>query len=93
MGINIENINDMVDCLDCKLGKARQKSIPKTDENRSKIASERLCIDISSARTKTTNKKFWVLVEDQAICMKSSYFVNHKSDQVKLIVNFIKEIC
>ena len=62
------------------------------DETKSKAAGERLCIDISSVKTKMAMKKFWVLIEDQAMCMKWSYFVNQKSNQVKPIVNLIKEI-
>ena len=30
LGINIDHVKDTVNCLDCKLRKARQKAIPKT---------------------------------------------------------------
>ena len=92
IGINVGQVKDTINCLDCKIRKAKQKAIAKTNETKSKTTGERLCINISSVRTKTTNKKFWVLIEDQAICMKWSCFVNQKSNQAKPIINLIKEI-
>ena len=66
--------------------------VSKLDKGRSDKPGERLCIDTSSMKTSQKYKRFWVLVEDQATCMKWSYFVKNKSDQVKQIVDLIKEI-
>ena len=90
-GINIEDVDDQIDCLECKISKAKQKSMSKLDTNRSKTPGERLCLDISSVKTKTW-KRFWVLVEDQSTSMKWSYFVKHKNDQVEPVIGLIKEI-
>ena len=51
-GVNVDNVDDHIDCPNCKIGKAKQKTIVKKDVNRSERAGERLCIDISSVKTK-----------------------------------------
>ena len=51
-----------------------------------------MCIDTSSMKTPNARKKYWVLVKDQATCMKWSYFVKNKDNQVQHIINLIKEI-
>ena len=85
-------MKDTIDCLDCRIGRAQQKSIAKMDETKSKTVGERLCINISSVKMKMAKKKFWVLIDDQAMCMKWSYFVNKKNNQTKPIVKLFKEI-
>ena len=44
-GVNVDNVDNHIDCPNCKIGKARQKTIAKRDENRSERTGERLCID------------------------------------------------
>ena len=51
-----------------------------------------MSIGTSLVNVSTGNKKFWVLVEDQATCMKWSFFVKKKDCQVNPIVDLIKEI-
>ena len=92
IGINVDDVADTIDCQECKLSKAKQKKIETVDEGKSKKAGERLCIDTSSVNVSTGKKKFWVLVEDQATCMKWSFFVKKKDSQVNPIVDLIKEI-
>jgi len=93
IGINVDNVDNFIDCQACKMSKAAQKPVSKQDSNRSNLPGERLCIDISSIKTELiNNKKFWVLVKDQATCMKWSFFVKQKSDQVQPIIDLIREI-
>ena len=92
IGLSVKNVDDEIDCEDCKISKAKQKKVDKVDETRSQTPGERLCIDISSVKTSKANKKFWVLVEDQASCMKWSFFVRNKDEQVEPIIDLIKEI-
>ena len=88
----MEDVEDNIDCQDCKVCKAKQKKIAKVEETRSEKPGERLCIDTSSMKTPNARKKYWVLVKDQATCMKWSYFVKNKDNQVRHIIKPIKEI-
>ena len=92
IGMNVEDVDDSIDCQDCKISKAKQKKVGKMDHDRSDRPGERLCIDTSSMKTSKKNKRFWVLVEDQATCMKWCYFVRNKDDQVRHIIGLIKDI-
>jgi len=90
--MNVDDINNKINCEDCKMAKAKQKAVPKKDETKSLTPGERLCINSSSVNTRSAKKKFWILVEDQATSMKWSLFVNNKKDQVNPIIELIKEI-
>ena len=81
-------------CEDCLKGKAKRLNVNKESKNHSKIPGERLMIDISSVKTKNNKKvgRFWLLVVDEATDMKWSFFLKKKSDQVKLLVGFIKNL-
>lgn len=88
-----ETTNDLVQCVPCALAKAQQKAISKVDETKSDKPGQRLCVDISSVKTKSTIKKrFWVLVIDQATSMKWSYFVPKKDEQVEHLIGLVKQI-
>ena len=51
-----------------------------------------MCNDTSLMKAPNARKKYWVLVKDQATCMKRSYFVKNKDNQVQHIIDIIKEI-
>ena len=92
LGMNVETVDEKYDCEECKIAKAKQKPVPKVDTNKSSTPGERLCIDTSSVKTSKSLQRFWVLVEDQATCMKWSFFVRNKDDQVSWIMELIEEI-
>ncbi len=63
-------MEEIIDCEDCKIGKAKQKAVPKVDQNTSKTPGERPLINMSSVKRTEPKEKFWVLVKDQATKMK-----------------------
>jgi len=92
IGINIDNVDDFIHCQACKMSKEMQNKVLKQDSNRSNVPGERLCIDISSIKTiLINNKKYCVLIKDQAMCMKWIYFMKQKSDQIGPIIDLIKK--
>jgi transposase InsO family protein len=80
-------------CEDCAKSKARQANLPQSDGPESKIPGERLCLDISSVKTKSKGgKKFWLLVMDEATKYCWSYFLPKKSDLGKTMLNLVKKL-
>ena len=82
------------ECEDCLKGKARRTNLNKESKNYSTKAGERLMIDISSIKTNNDKKigRFWLLVVDEATDMKWSFFLTNKSQQVVVLVGFIKNL-
>ncbi len=76
-------------CEDCLKGKANRMRL-----NQEATAGERLMIDISSVKSKEKKKvgKYWLLVIDKATNMKWSFFLSTKSEQVPLLIGFIKTL-
>ena len=81
-------------CEDCLKGKAKRLNINKESKNNSTKPGERLMIDTSSIKTKNNKKvgRFWLLVVDEATDMKWTFFLKNKDDQVKILVNFVKNL-
>ncbi len=92
IGYDVSEMEEIIDCKDCKIGKAKQKAVPKIDQNRGKTPGERLLIDISSVKTTEAKKKFWVLVEHQATKMKLSFFVNKNVEKARNVKNRFGQI-
>ena len=82
------------ECEDCLRGKARRMNVNKESKNRATMPGERLMIDISSVKTPNNKKvgRFWLLVMDEATDMKWSFFLKNKSQQVPLLLGFIKNL-
>ena len=82
-------------CIDCQIGKAQKLNVPKEDGDKSTTPGERLMIDISSVKTSKYKKrvgKFWLLIVDQCTNMKWCYFLKHKDDQIRALMDFIKAL-
>jgi len=80
-------------CQNCAMGKARQKPVPKTNANTSKIPGERLYIDISSIKAMSLGgAKFWLLAVDEATHMKWSIYLKTKDQTGTEMVKLIKEL-
>ena len=70
-----------------------RKKMNKLTNTQAKTAGERIMIDTSSVRInkKSGIKKYWLLIVDEATGMKWSHFINHKDDQIPLLINFLKK--
>ena len=57
-------------CVECAIGKAKQKNINKNWTSGSKVPGERLYVDISSIKGESYGgAKFWALVVDDCIAL------------------------
>jgi len=82
------------ECEDCLKGKARRLNLNKESKNKANRPGERLMIDISTIKS-TKNKRvgrYWLLIVDEATDMKWSYFLRKKSNQVKVLMGFLKQL-
>jgi transposase InsO family protein len=86
----------VITCVSCAKGKARQKNIPKSNENHSEVPGERIYTDISSVRTVSKGgRRYWALFVDDASDMPWSAFLHFKSDfpeQGLKLMKHLKEI-
>ena len=90
---NLQLTKKETSCGDCLLAKARQKNIPKLNENRSKIPGQRLFFDVSSIKNKSFGgSKFWLMIMDDATDYIWSYFLKNKSEVPTYIIELIKEL-
>jgi len=82
------------ECEDCLKGKARRLNLNKESKNKSKKAGERLMIDISSIKNSNKQQvgRYWLLIVDEATDMKWSFFLKKKSNQVPVLMGFIKKL-
>ena len=92
LGWRVEESN--LTCIDCNIGKAKQKNIKKDSENKATEILERLSMDISSVQTqsKKGRKRFWLLVVDQFSNCLWSFFLFLKSDEAEVMSLFVDEI-
>ena len=80
-------------CENCAIGKAKQKNVPKTSAERSKIPGERLYLDISSIKGKSYgNSTFWALLVDDSTNFKWSFFLKQKSDLSDAVIPLLIEL-
>jgi hypothetical protein len=80
-------------CENCAMGKAKQKNVPKVNENVSTVPGERLYIDISSIKERSIGgSKFWLLAVDEATHMKWSFFLKSKDQTTATMIPFLKEL-
>ena len=87
--MNLRTTGKLDECEDCRIGKAKQKAINKTNEKQSTIAGERLCIDISSIKgCSLGGRTFWNLTVDEATNMAWSHFLRKKSDLATKFIPF-----
>jgi hypothetical protein len=82
------------ECEDCLKGKARRLNLNKEAKNKSIKAGERLMIDISSVKNSDKKQvgRYWLLIVDEATDMKWSFFLKKKSNQVPVLMGFIKKL-
>ena len=72
-------------CVHCARSKAKQASVPKKADNPSRIAGEHLSLDISLVKAHSQGgAKFWLLMTDEAMRMKWSFFFKQKSDTTEI---------
>jgi len=91
--LNMELTGNLKPCEDCAVSKARQKNILKVNTNRSKIAGERLYIDLSGIKARSLGgSKYWVLIVDDATGMKWSYFIKTKDQLAADVIPFLQEL-
>ena len=84
---------EMDPCIDCAEAKSRQRNVNKESEGGSDIAGERLFIDISSVKKKSLGgSKFWLLILDDCTDQAWSHFLKKKDHQVKILIEFIKDL-
>ena len=80
-------------CVDCAVGKARQKNVNKSWTGGSKIPGERLFVDISSIKSESYGgAKFWALIVDDYTDFCWSFFLKKKSDLKCKVVDVINEL-
>ena len=79
--------------IDCAEAKSRQRNVNKESEGGSDIAGERLFIDISSVKKRSLGgSKFWLLILDDCTDQAWSHFLRKKDHQVKILIEFIKDL-
>ena len=92
MGIKLTGRLDP--CEACAQAKIRQANIPKNKE--SQVPSRpgyRLFIDISSFKhDRMGGKRHWLIVVDEFSDCSDSFFLKRKSDQIKLLPIWMKEL-
>ncbi|MGL4341755.1 MAG: reverse transcriptase domain-containing protein, partial [Lactococcus lactis] len=80
-------------CYECAISKTRQKNVSKESDSRSKVAGERLFVDISSVKAESYGgSKFWILVVDDYSDKCWSIFVNRKSLMPDKVVALIRKL-
>ena len=80
-------------CENCGRAKSRQKNTSKDTVVRSKVAGERLFIDISSVKgVSIGGSKYWLAIVDDFTDMTWSMFLKQKSEQVNRIIDFIRDL-
>ena len=80
-------------CVDCLLGKSQQKNVSKERVPRAITTGARIFIDITSIQHQSVGgAKFWLLAMDDKTDLLWSWFVKQKSDQVDVLVPFLKDM-
>jgi hypothetical protein len=80
-------------CFECLLAKIQQCNVGKTTNKTSKVAGERLMVDICLLKTPSFGgSKFWIMVLDDCMDMCWSIFVSAKSHLAKQKVLLIKKL-
>jgi hypothetical protein len=88
--LGVEVYGEFAICQDCHMGKARRKKISKIPTVKTSIPFENLNIDMEPIKSTTNGvNKNWVLVTDRCTDMKWSFFMKKKSDQVKIIYEWL----
>ena len=90
---NVNSTGKVNNCLSCSLEKLRQKNIPNKNEDKSEKPGERMYLDISSMRKPSMGgRQHWVMLVDEAIKYKKSFFLKKKNEQVEPIIDWIKAL-
>jgi hypothetical protein len=83
----------METCAECVMAKAKQKALKKVSLNKSVMAGERLGFDISYLRNPSFGgSKYWLLFVDEFTSVKWSVFLRRKSDAIRAVVSFVKDL-
>ena len=83
----------LIPCFACKMANAKKPSIPKSTETVASKIGERIFIDTSSIKSKSFGgTKFWLLVVDDKSSQTWSYFLKQKSDQVNVMLTFLRQM-
>jgi len=71
-------------CENCAVSKIQQKNIRKSPKEKSKIPGHRLYVDTSGKLTLSAGGlKYWLLVADEALDMKFSFFMKKNGHKRK----------
>ena len=80
-------------CESCAVGKAKQTKMNKEPIERSKVAGERLYLDVSSPRTQSVGgKHHWLLLVDDCSDLSWSYFLKKKKEVKANVIELVKEL-
>ena len=83
----------MRECKGCGLGKMRQKNVSKEQVTRAKSIGERMFVDISSIKHKSTGgAKFWALFMDDRSGFLINRLLREKSDLARQGSMLIKKL-
>ena len=83
----------MDNCVNCAIGKVRQKNIEKGPKEKSSKPGYRFYIDIALSKfTSAGGSKYWFLAVDEATHMKFSMILKQKSDVKEKFIPFLKEL-
>ena len=75
------------------LAKMQKKNVSKVAANVSKVAGERILLDISHIKQVSIGQRsIWILIEDQFSKMKWSIFTRRKNEMVGELTEFIKRM-
>ena len=91
--IGLKLTGKLGECKNFMLAKMRKKSISKVVANVSKVAGERLLLDISYIKQVSIGQRnIWILIEDQFSKIKWSIFKRRKNEMVGEVAEFIKKL-
>ena len=90
--MNVINTGKLKPCHSCAMAKARQKDVPKTNEQHSNIAGERIYYDIIHVTNPSlSGSTYWVLIIDKAMRFKTSNFISTKDglpNDIEQVINY-----
>jgi hypothetical protein len=80
-------------CSHCAKAKTRMKRIPKEAHDHATLKAERLMIDLSWIKVeKIAKNQYWLLVMDEYTNFLCSFFLEHKDDQIQIVIKLIKSL-